>query len=91
MFKAGNLTPCQATGERDANRIPLELALCIAAMSGLLDGQYCSQKTGTKPVQVQGDLGLHGHKRLTHGGRKAVQIKGEIGGRRHGDLYRTPA
>jgi hypothetical protein len=27
--------------------------LCIAAISGLLDGEYCSQKTGTKPVQVQ--------------------------------------
>ena len=38
-----------------------------------------------------GDLGLHGRKCLTHSGRKAVQIKGEIGGRRHGDLYRTPA
>jgi hypothetical protein len=31
----------------------LNSLLCIAAISGLLDGEYCSQKTGTKPVQVQ--------------------------------------
>lgn len=48
-----NLTPCQATGERNANRIPLELSsLCIAAIFGRLDGEYRSQKTGTEPVQV---------------------------------------
>ena len=57
-----NLTPCQATGERNANRIPLELVAVyrchIRRTHGpTLDGQYCSQKTGTKPVQVQT---LHG-------------------------------
>jgi glycosyltransferase involved in cell wall biosynthesis len=31
----------------------LNSSLCIAAISGLLDGEYCSQKTGTKPRQVQ--------------------------------------
>jgi len=36
---------------RTASR--LNSSLCIAAISGLLDGEYCSQKTGTKPVQVQ--------------------------------------
>ncbi|MFT7311650.1 MAG: hypothetical protein ACI853_002149, partial [Paracoccaceae bacterium] len=36
---------------RTASR--LNSLLCIAAISGLLDGEYCSQKTGTKPVQVQ--------------------------------------
>jgi hypothetical protein len=27
--------------------------MCIVAISGLLDGEYCSQKTGTKPLHVQ--------------------------------------
>ena len=36
---------------RTASR--LNSSLCIAAISGLLDGEYCSQKTGTKPRQVQ--------------------------------------
>jgi hypothetical protein len=35
---------------RTASR--LNSSLCIAAIFGLLDGEYCSQKTGTKPVQV---------------------------------------
>ena len=47
-----NLTPCQAAGLGDANRI-LNASLCVAARSGLLDGEYCSQKTGAKPGQVQ--------------------------------------
>jgi hypothetical protein len=38
---------------RTASR--LNSSLCIAAISDLLDGEYCSQKTGTKPVQVQED------------------------------------
>jgi type IV secretion system T-DNA border endonuclease VirD2 len=36
---------------RTASR--LNSSLCIAAIFGLLDGEYRSQKTGTKPVQVQ--------------------------------------
>ena len=39
---------------RTASR--LNSALCVAAISGLLDGEYCSQKTGTKPGQVHTDL-----------------------------------
>ena len=35
---------------RTASR--LNSSLCIAAISGLLDGEYCSQKTGSKLVQV---------------------------------------
>ena len=35
---------------RTASR--LNSSLCIAAISNLLDGEYRSQKTGTKPVQV---------------------------------------
>ena len=35
---------------RTASR--LNSALCVAAISGLLDGEYCSQKNGTKPGQV---------------------------------------
>jgi hypothetical protein len=31
----------------------LNSSLCIIAISGLLDGEYCSQTTGTKPGQVQ--------------------------------------
>ena len=41
---------------RTASR--LNSALCVAAISGLLDGEYCSQKTGTKPGQVHGAIGL---------------------------------
>ena len=33
-------------------------SLCIAAISGLLDGEYCSHKAGTKPGQVQSDRSL---------------------------------
>ena len=47
-----NLTPCRAAGLGDANRI-LNASLCVAARSGLLDGEYCSQKTGAKPGQVR--------------------------------------
>ena len=36
---------------RTASR--LNSSLCISAISGLLDGEYCSQKTGTKLGQVQ--------------------------------------
>ena len=36
---------------RTASR--LNSSLCIAVIFGLLDGEYCSQKTRTKPVQVQ--------------------------------------
>jgi ParB family chromosome partitioning protein len=38
---------------RTASR--LNSSLCIAAISDLLDGEYRSQKTGTKPVQVHWD------------------------------------
>ena len=43
---------------REANRIPLELVAVyrchIRRTHGpTLDGEYCSQKTGTEPVQVQ--------------------------------------
>ena len=53
-----NLTPCRAAGLRDANRIPLELVAVyrchIRRTHGpTLDGEYCSEKTGTKPGQVQ--------------------------------------
>jgi hypothetical protein len=41
---------------RTASR--LNSSLCIAAISDLLDGEYRSQKTGTKPVQVQYRDGL---------------------------------
>ena len=61
--------------------------LAIKRMAQLGDEVILTFGLRLKPC----DLGLHGRKRLTHGGRKAVQIKGEIGGRRHGDLYRTPA
>ena len=40
---------------RTASR--LNSSLCIAAISGLLDGVYCAQKIGTKPVQVQRAMG----------------------------------
>jgi ABC-type multidrug transport system ATPase subunit len=35
----------------------LTSSLCIAAISDLLDGEYRSQKTRTKPVQVHSDRG----------------------------------
>ena len=36
---------------RTASR--LNSSLCVAAISGLLDGEDCSHKTGTKPRRVQ--------------------------------------
>ena len=55
---------------RTASR--LNSSLCIAAISSLLDGEYCSQKTGTKPRQVQilrritqTDLSVSAHKLAT--------------------------
>ena len=38
----------------------LNSSLCLCAMFGLLDGEYRSQVTGTKPGQVQGDRGPEG-------------------------------
>jgi hypothetical protein len=38
----------------------LNSSLCLCAISGLLDGEYRSQVTGTKPGQVQGDRGPEG-------------------------------
>jgi hypothetical protein len=70
---------------RTASR--LNSSLCIAAIFGLLDGEYRSQKTGTKPVQVQNALGLttqvpvksvyltSGRSRVLNLGRQAVELR----------------
>jgi len=54
----------------------LNFALCIAAISGLLDGEYRSQKTGTKPVQVQSSQ--HGEQVRAGRGAKVASINEQI-------------
>ena len=53
-----NVTLRQTAGLRDANCIPLELAFRVSlpyrqTHGPTLNGEYCSQKIGTKPGRVQ--------------------------------------
>jgi hypothetical protein len=50
---------------RTASR--LNSSLCLVAISGLLDGEYRSQKTGTKPGQVHDFDGRIGAGRVERG------------------------
>jgi hypothetical protein len=59
---------------RTASR--LNSSLCIAAISDLLDGEYRSQKTGTKPVQVHRRSAAVWHRRRCTG--RAIGAPGDL-------------